>query len=319
MKAKYIQLCEEEPSIPIFSRWWWLDATAGPENWDVAVVERDGAIVASLPYMLQKSRGRVFLAQPHLTQHLGPWLRTSSAKYANRLGQEKDLLTALIKTMPAFTSYSQNWNHGMTNWLPFYWHGFKQTTCYTYRLPDIADPAALWREFRENVRTDIRKATNRFNLKVREDLSVDDFLQLNKKTFERQHQRLPYSAEFVRNLDHACRKHHARQIFIAEDPQGRHHAGVYIVWDESTAYYVMGGGCAELRNSGATSLCMWEAIQFASRVTKSFDFEGSMMEPVERYFRAFGSVQTPYFSVSKVNSRFQRACLALREFGRCFR
>ena len=50
------------------------------------------------------------------------------------------------------------------------------------------------------------------------------------------------------------------------------HAGVYIVWDSNSAYYIMGGGDPELRSSGATTLCMWEAIKFSASVTACFDF-----------------------------------------------
>jgi len=46
-------------------------------------------------------------------------------------------------------------------------------------------------------------------------------------------------------------------------------------------------------------------------VTDVFDFEGSMLPPVERYFRAFGARQTPYLRVSRT-SRRGRAALAAR-------
>ena len=36
-------------------------------------------------------------------------------------------------------------------------------------------------------------------------------------------------------------------------------------------------------------------------VTKTFNFEGSMLPGVERYFRAFGGKQVPYFCLSKTN------------------
>jgi hypothetical protein len=243
------------------------------------------------------------ITQPRETQTLGPWLRESSAKVAVRLGQEKDLLTELIAQLPAFSHFEQNWHHANTNWLPFYWHGVRQTTRYTYRLPDLSNLDAIWSGFRENIRGDIRKAQDRFKVTVRTDLNIDDFLALNAKTFERQGQVLPYSISFIKELDEACKKHNSRTIFVAVDDSGRHHAGVYIIWDEQSAYYLMGGGDPELRSSGATSLCMWDAIQFASTKTKSFDFEGSMIEPVERFFRAFGAIQTPYFSISKTSSR----------------
>ena len=65
----------------------------------------------------------------------------------------------------------------------------------------------------------------------------------------------------------------------------------------------MGGGNPDLRNSGAQSLCMWEAIKFASSLNLSFDFEGSMIEPIERFFRNFGAIQTPFFCIYKTNSK----------------
>ena len=31
----------------------------------------------------------------------------------------------------------QNFHYGITDWLPFYWEGYRQTTRYTYMLKDI--------------------------------------------------------------------------------------------------------------------------------------------------------------------------------------
>lgn len=310
---KYRALCAAEPSIPLFSRAWWLDATAGSNQWDVALVESGGRVVASLPYVKRERLGLTLLSQPALTQCLGPWLHHLEGKSASRLAQQKEWLKALIDQLPPFDHYSQNWSWRNTNWLPFYWAGFRQTTRYTYILNDLRREPDLWRGLRENIRTDIKKANERFHLRVRHDLSLDDFLLLNTMTFQRQGLAAPYSESFLRAVDAACVEQSCRRILIAEDEQGRHHAGVYIVWDQDSAYYLMGGGNPELRNSGATSLCMWEAIQFAASVTQRFDFEGSMLEPVERFFRAFGATQTPYFSIEKTPSRILRAVHLLRE------
>lgn len=312
-KDAYRNLCATEKSIPIFSQAWWLDATAGEGSWDVAIVEKGGDVFASMPYVAKKRHGLTVLGQPALTQTLGPWLRDSDAKYAKKLSQQKDLMEGLIEQLPAFHHYAQNWSCQQTNWLPFFWKSFKQTTRYTYVLHELTDEKTIWSGIQQNIRTDIRKASDRFNVRVRDDLDVDDFLNLNRLVFERQGMKLPYSENYVKNLDQACILKNVRKIFIAEDDQGRRHAGIYLIWDENSAYYLMGGGDPELRNSGATSLCMWEAIKFAATVTKRFDFEGSMLEPVERFFRAFGAVQTPYFSVYKTPSRILRTVNFLRE------
>ena len=312
-RDQYRALCKSEPSIPLFSQAWWLDALAGDDGWSVAVVEKGGQVVASMPYVIRKRFGRIILGHPQLTQTLGPWMREVDGKQATRLARQKDLMQQLIADLPRYDHYSENWHFDQTNWLPFHWAGFTQTTRYTYRLSNLSDQQKLWNGLRENIRTDIRKAEGRFGLQVRTDLGLDAFLRLNIQTFERQGMDLPYSKNLVARLDDACVRRQARQIFIAEDEQGRAHAGVYLVWDQSSAYYLMGGGDPELRKSGATSLCMWEAIKFASTVTKSFDFEGSMIEPIERFFRAFGAEQTPYFAVSHTPSKLIRAAMFARD------
>ena len=170
----------------------------------------------------------------------------------------------------------------------------------------MSDLDVIWNGFQENIKTDVRKASNRYNLEINTDVDIDKFLDLNDLVFARQNIKSPLSRKFIKNLDRACLRKGNRKIFTAVDQNGKQHAGVYLIWDENSAYYLLGGGDSELRNSGATSLCIWNAIQFASNVTKSFDFEGSMIEPIERFVRGFGGVQTPYLVISKTPSKLFR-------------
>jgi hypothetical protein len=310
-KQKYCQLCLSESSIPFFSKDWWLDAVCGQQNLDVVLLEKGNQAIASLPYLVKKKYGLTLLSTPSLTQTLGPWLRPFKAKYAKQVAEQKKIMTQLIKQLPSHDYFCQNFHYSVTNWLPFYWEGFSQTTRYTYVLQDLSDEKILWDGLLPNIRTDIKKAANRYKLDVRSDLSVDDFLYVNEKTFKRQGRSLPYPRSLVYSIFKACSEHEACKMFFAVDNEGRIHAANFIIWDDNSAYYLMGGGDPELRNSGATSLIMWEAIRFASQVTKRFDFEGSMIEPVEKFFRAFGATQMPYFQVTKTNSRLLKLRSAL--------
>lgn len=299
---------------PIFCSPWWLEATAGPGNWGIAEVKQNGQVVASMPWTLKQNRlGIKILSQPALTQTLGPWIADppEKTKYATKLAREKDLMDALINQLPQYHVLRQNFAPEITNWLPFYWNGFQQTTRYTYRLDLSHEKDGLWAGFQDKVRTDIRKSI-KMGIIVEESEDIDAFLAVNEKTFLRQGMTLPYTKSFVRSLFSGCLSHQAGKIFLARDKEGRVHAGNLIVWNKHCAYYLMGGGDPELRNSGATSLAMWHAIQFASTVAKIFDFEGSMIEPVERFFRGFGALQTPYFAMTHVPSRRVASLLAMR-------
>lgn len=267
------------------------------------MVRRGEEVAAVMPYAYKIRLGRFRLIEmPPLTPYLGPWLRNSEAKYANRLSEEKDLMTELIEALPPFASFDQGLHPSVTNWLPFYWKGYNQTTRYTYIIDRSNKPERWWSETLENVRTDIRKAQKQ--VEVIESTDVAKFIELAKSTFKRQNKSLPYNEEVVYRLDNACQQQGTRKILLAVDVQGRAHAGVYLVWDGNTVYNLISGGDPELRNSGATSLLMWNAIEFALSQGKNFDFEGSVVEPIERFFRAFGARQAPCFEISKTDSSF---------------
>lgn len=287
-------------NAPVFFQTWWLEAVS-PGTWAYAVVRRGDNIAAALPYCFNIRLG-IFrqIVMPPFTPYAGPWLRPTSAKYANRLGEEKDLMTELIDVLPPFASFQQAFHPSITNWLPFHWRSFQQTTRYTYRMDGTTDLDALWSETRDNVRTDIKKA--RKQVKVTESGDIDDFLPLYRMTFSRQDKKPPFTEAMMRRIDSACAEHDARRILIARGSDGQAHAGVYLISDAKTVYYFHSGGDPLLRSSGATSLLIWEAIQWASEQGKQFDFEGSMVEPIERFFRAFGARQVPYFGIEKCDS-----------------
>ncbi|MDJ0617905.1 MAG: GNAT family N-acetyltransferase [Calothrix sp. MO_192.B10] len=286
----------------IFQQPWWLDALS-PNQWSEVSVKKNQEVVARFPYVIKKKYGLTVITQPPLTPILGPWLKPSNAKYAKQLAEQKELMTLLIEQLPKYDYLISAFHYSIENWLPFFWCNFSQTTSYTYVLENLKDLDEIWAGFRENIRREIRKAKKQ--VVIRTDLDIERFLEISSLTFQRQDKSFPYSSELVKRLDAACVKQEARQIFFAEDAQGRIHAAIYVIWDENSAYYLMGGGDPELRKSGATSLLMWEAIKFAAKVTKKFDFEGSMIEPIERFFRAFGGRQVPYLKVTAMSRRMK--------------
>jgi len=97
------------------------------------------------------------------------------------------------------------------------------------------------------------------------------------------------------------------KIYLAIDEKDNVHASIYMVWDKISAYYLTGGADPVLRNSGATSLLMYTAIKDMAEYVNTFDFEGSMIESIERFFSSFGTIQKPYFQISKINNPILKA------------
>jgi hypothetical protein len=61
----------------------------------------------------------------------------------------------------------------------------------------------------------------------------------------------------------------------------------------------MAGSTPKGKQDSVHSLLLWEAIQWAMESGRIFDFEGSMIEPVERFFRTFGAHQVPILNIHK--------------------
>ncbi len=300
-KEKYREWSSNASDVRLFSKAWWLDAVC--PDWDVALVEKNSDIVAALPYTFDKLAGQRVIKMPELT----PWLDVfidypQGQKYTRRLAYEKEIFSDLIRQLPNVPRFRQRYSYALTNWLPFYWQGFQQTTRYSYVLADLVNLDLVFAEFRENIRREIRKAKKRLVVTESDDLQT--FYQFNLKTFQRQNKTPSFSYELLQRVDSVCQTQNCRKIFFAADAD-KIHAVLYLVWDAHSAYYLMGGADPALRSSGASSLLMWHAIQFAATVTRQFDFEGSMIEPIERFFRSFGAVQTPYFSISKNRGLFK--------------
>lgn len=312
-KQKYRLLCETEPSIPIFSKAWWLDSVAG-DSWDVVLVEKGDQIEASLPFVVQKRHGFTVLTMPQLTQTLGPWLKPSTAKYAKQLAQEKDLIQELFDKLPPHAMYAQNWHYSRTNWLPLYWQGYEQTTRYTYIIPDISNLNEVVSNFEHAKRKNINKSEKVVNIVY--DIEPDVFYENHKMTLAKQGQRISYPYEVFLNLYRNGYSRNCAKTIAAYDCDGNMHAALFVVWDSNSAYDLISTIDPDFRTVGAASLLIKEIIGYVSKYVNKFDFEGSMIEPVERSFRQFGAIQTPYFAISKTNSKLLKTYRFLQDLRR---
>ena len=290
----------KSPQGTIFSSPEWLEAVS-PGNWDYLLLEKKNSIRACMPIIkIIKYRFSV-LNMPPLTQSLGVLLPSEEGKYAEVLSRDIKRMNELLAQLPSFSYFLQRFHPSFKNWLPFYWNGFKQTTRYTYIIQDLTNIDNVWNGFRSNIRQEIRKAEKKLIINQSDDL--DALIFCIKSTFKR-HGGLDFNFKALERIFQTCNNLDSGKIFLARNKNGDLCGGVYIVWDNKSSYYLSGGSPDQYRTTGVMSFLLWEAIKFSSEVTKQFNFEGSMIKPIERFFRAFGAKQIPYFEISKSNSNF---------------
>jgi hypothetical protein len=314
-KDLYRKLCDERQDIPLFMQAWWMDAACDTNRWDVLFFEKGGKIIATWVYHFVKKLGFKIVIQPQLTQTNGIWInRPSNISKNEMISFENEVLTNLIQQFQKikFCYFDQNFHLSFTNWLPFYWNGYEQTTRYTYQIKDISDPQKCFLEFRPSKKSHINKANK--SIRIDFELPGEEFYKNLQQNLKAYGHKVYYSNDRFIKIFNACKSRNQGCTISAYDNQNRFHAALFIVWDVNSAYNLISTINPEFRSSGAASLLFFEAIKHMSSKTKTFDFEGSMSKNIERSFREFGAVQVPYFRIRKFNSYSFRILYLLKKW-----
>ncbi|HFB99339.1 MAG TPA: GNAT family N-acetyltransferase [Phaeodactylibacter sp.] len=299
-KETYLAFCEKEKEIPIFSQSWYLDAVCGASNWDILIVEKGDEIAATMPVFTKKRYGFTFLQMQHLTKYWGAYF---PKKFCSPKKQQK-LMRALISELPPFDFFEIAFSPSLTDWLPFFWEKFEATVGYTFVINLEEDLEKIYQKISANYRNNkIQKARKIVQIISHDNLQ--EFYTLQRKTFDRQKVKIPFSFDFLEKYDESLKANNARKMFFAVDDKNQIHSAVYLIWDEFTAYLLMAGDDPNLRSSGAGILLIWHAIEYAKKELqkKKFDFLGSMIETVSKVRRDFGATQVPFFYIKKYNSK----------------
>lgn len=306
----YRDLCFSKKNIPLHLQPWWLDAVYD-RQWNVLLWDTCPTR-AAFPYCIRKKNGFKTIVPPPLSPVNGCWidLEEGLSRYdAWRL--ENEILTSFAKGIDALRVdfFLHYFLPGITNWQPFHWQGFSQTTRYTYVLENLLDLTRIWNGFHKRVRHYIRSVEKKLTI---EPATAEDIFLLSEPTYHRRDLQTPYTESYIRRLFTAARQHHTSRAIKAMDekqqPVGIH----WMVWDGEKAYGVILGHAAAAPQ-GTSLFLLWDQFRFASRQGLScFDFQGSMMESVALFNRRMGAEPRPYFCMEKYYSQSYKFLRTLR-------
>lgn len=179
---------------------------------------------------------------------------------------------------------------------PFIWKGYKVIPSYTYEYDLSNGIDTLMDCMAPERRNDLKKA-EKDNIRIIRSFDYNTVLDLVRKTH-------------IRNKKALNEKQINRILFEFADPSNsfsfiayNHDIPVacsFCVHDKVTSYYLLGGYDDTFKHAGAGALAVWNAVKHSAELgLKTFDFEGSMLVPVEKYFRGFGAKLTDYYTVNR--------------------
>lgn len=282
-------------SNSVFEQPWWLD-TVAPGKWGEVSVEENGQMVARLPYVLERGK----LVMPPFTQTLGPWIKPEYRAFCQgntQLGRQKELISALLEQLPKHRAFHMTFDSANDYILPYRWLGYRYEPGFSYRLKALGDMDRIYASFHKTAKKNIKYARNKTRIELETDPS--NIIAIFDKTFANQRRSAPAGHEFLEKMMAEAMSRGHGKIITAIDDAGNVHSGAFLLYDEKVCYYLIGGSDPAFRSSGAQSLVIWTAIQFAAEHSAAFDFEGSSIEGIENFFRQFGGERVVNYTVIK--------------------
>ena len=299
-KEQYKTICTQHPEMLVFAQAWWLDVVCG--EWDAAVAVKGEHVKGVWPYPVEKKMGISMIRTPTLTPYLSPQVFIpADVKDSNKDSYEQETIAELIKQLPA----AQVWNLAMhpemkqAGLLKNY--GLDLQARQTFILDLTFDEATIFANFKDTTRRNIKQAEQGCVL-VNDPSFINELFEFHKHTLGKKQKGIAHTAGDLQKLLNACIDNNSGTLWAVKTGY-KIECIAWYVWDRQCCYFLMGAMNPESQNYKAMSLLHWHAIKEAKKLGCSlFDFEGSMDEGVERFFRSFGGKRELYLTAVKNNS-----------------
>jgi len=289
-----------------------MDIVCIKGSWDVILSEdADGNLEGVLVYHMRKHLGFRIILMPMQTPYNGIYiLHKEEHKTSSRIAYENQVSEKLLSALPTHALYYQQYSPQIQNLLSHTWLEYKHTSRYTYLL-DLTNKSEeeLWNQLKAKARNTIRKA---MKVSVIKEIDFSEFWDHCETSFVNKKQNNPYNKEVLSKLySHYSLSGNCKIYACIGNEDSKIFGATFCISDNDTTYYMSGYHNPAYDDIGAMSYLLWYNITHTDSLT--FDFEGSMIKPIEYFFRAFGGELTPHHKVWKVNNPILKLALKFKK------
>lgn len=293
--------CEKaEPVIGVFASKKWL-SVYGDALTLIGIYKDEHQLIGGFYFLNTKKYGFTFLKLPPYTPHCGLFFYSDSKNSSSVnnfskeiMGEVCDFFTAQKSalTVLAFPS-------SIIDFQPFIWNKYKVVPNYTYRI-------GLQKSMEEIKANFDSKNRNVINKAIKEEVIVTENSLTKEELFR-------YFINSLNTTDATIYEDELKNIFLkfSDDTNSFSVVArkneelmgvVFCVFDKKNCYYLLGGVNKKSGVQGVNNLLVQKSIEKAKTLgCTTFDFEGSMLKGVEKFFRSFGPELVPYFTVNKAS------------------
>ncbi len=287
---------EEENFVPFHQKLAVLENACKEGKLELVSVYEGTQLVGLLPYYIKQKLAYKYICHPPMIKWMGPLL-------ASNCSDRKKVINELLSKIPNVAYFEQNFYYNIAAQdLPESWkENFIEQ--YSYRIEGIQDLETIFKKIYPDYRNNkLKKAESQLQISL--EGTVEEFLSVHHQSFIRQGIQYPVKTELLKSHILNLLERKMATLLFARDKEMNTHSVALLVWDEKTAYFHMAGDDISLRKSGSGIFLTWQAIKYASEHLglNEFDFEGSMLENVERVRKRFGGIKNHYGKIKRYNS-----------------
>lgn len=258
------------------------------------ILDKGGSLVSTFSiYSYQKLWQKHIITPPFLTD-IQLKATCSATNPAQINSFYRDILTSIASLLEneSFTYLEIVLPHTITDALPFTWSGFKVGVKYTYFLDLNLSKDELLKNMSSQRRKNIRDA-EKLNLQVREIHDAKTILEKASATLASK--KVKYNNLLVEKFAHLADSNQLTSIGIYDADKLVALSSCVNLKGQST--YLFGWNDGEAGKSFAGTYALWNCILTCKNQSGLFNFAGSQIPSIEKYFRGFGGKLTPLISV----------------------
>ncbi len=303
MKLKQINdlelFCKHaEPHIGVFGSVKWL-SVYGKSLTLIGIFKDDNQIIGGFYYLTTKKFGFTFIKLPPYTPHCGMFYINESKNQSSKNNFVKEIVAEVcdylssIKNALTVLAFPSN----IIDTQPFIWNKYKVVPNYTYKI---------------NLSDSLEHITSNFDSKNRNVIAkaIKEGVVVNENTLGKE-ELYKYFSKSLKSAGANVYQKELKNIFMEFSGNGNSFSMeaylnqdligvVFCIYDKSICYYLLGGVDKKAGGQGVNNLLIQKSIEKAKSIGCTvFDFEGSMLKGVEKFFRSFGPEIVPYYTVNK--------------------
>ncbi len=290
-------LLRRSPQGSFYALTYYMDVIAS--DWMGIEVLEDNELVAVMPLLVRKKYGMQYSLQPNFVQYWGVFFDNLNFQDSYReLSWKRKVVKLIVDQIPEklkLFGYGMAPNFDYA--FPFHWAGYDLKTRYSYHIDLTKGEEEVWKGIKRKKKNLLRQAERDLGAVQRME-NPEGLLGIIKSNLDVQQgimsqghlDTLPQLITELRDEGY---------VLQVNGPDGKPQAAGYFVDFEGKTTYLVGAKMPGNIDNGAPGLILWDAIRRSFGKSQIFDFEGSMLEGVESFFRTFGGRPIPYLFIEK--------------------